>query len=121
MYRNTSVDGHKAKDIVTPDGATAAPQLILYIIYMLVNDQNERSIAVNGDVRGRSMLPCHSERSRQIIESLITNGENNVYTIEKRGLRKMIYQTPWRAEGRVAGLVEFSLEIPETMPHYVRG
>lgn len=82
--------------------------------------QNERSIAVNGDVRGRSMLPCHSERSRQIIERLITNGENNVYTIEKRGLRKMIYQTPWRAEGRVAGLVEFSLEIPETMPHYVR-
>jgi len=82
--------------------------------------QNERSIAVNGDVRGRSMLPCHSERSRQIIERLITNGENNVYTIEKRGLRKMIYQTPWRAEGRVAGLVEFSLEIPESMPHYVR-
>lgn len=82
--------------------------------------QNERSIAVNGDVRGRSMLPCHSERSRQIIERLITNAENNVYTIEKRGLRKMIYQTPWYAEGKVAGLVEFSLEIPESMPHYVR-
>lgn len=82
--------------------------------------QNERSVAVNGDVRGRSMLPCHSERSRQIIERLITNAENNVYTIEKRGLRKMIYQTPWYNEGEVAGLVEFSLEMPESMPHYVR-
>ena len=82
--------------------------------------QNNRSVEVNGDVSGRSMLPCHSERSRQIIERLITNAENNVYTIEKRGLRKMIYQTPWYAEGKVAGLVEFSLEIPESMPHYVR-
>jgi hypothetical protein len=33
----------------------------------------------------------------------------------------MIYQTPWYKEGEVAGLVEFSLEIPESMPHYVRG
>ena len=82
--------------------------------------QNNRSVAVNGDVRGKSMIPCHSERSRQIIERRISNGENNAYTIQKRGLRKLIYQTPWYAEGEVAGLVEFSLEIPEDMPHYVR-
>ena len=82
--------------------------------------QNDRSVAVNGDVRGRSMLPCHSERSRAIIDRLITNGENNAYTISKRGLRKLIYQTPWCDAGEVAGLVEFSLEIPEDMPHYVR-
>ena len=83
--------------------------------------QNERSVVVNGDVRGRSMIPCHSERSRQIIARLIEQKENNVYTIQKGALRKMIYQTPWYKEGEVAGLVEFSLEIPETMPHYVRG
>ena len=82
--------------------------------------QNHRSIEVNGDVRGQSMIPCHSERSRQIIERLLQNGENNAYTIEKRGLRKLIYQTPWYADGAVAGLVEFSLEIPVEMPHYVR-
>lgn len=82
--------------------------------------QNERSVAVNGDVRGKSMIPCHSERSRQIIERLINNGENNAYTIQKRELRKLIYQTPWYEDGAIAGLVEFSLEIPEDMPHYVR-
>ena len=54
--------------------------------------QNKRSIEVNGDVRNKSMIPCHSERSRQIINRLITNGENNAYTIEKRGIRKLIYQ-----------------------------
>ncbi|MBQ4499347.1 MAG: PAS sensor protein [Alistipes sp.] len=83
--------------------------------------QNNRSVEVNGDVCGRSMLPCHSERSRQIIDRLINNGENNAYTIQKRDLRKLIYQTPWHDDsGCVAGLVEFSLEIPAEMPHYVR-
>ena len=44
--------------------------------------QNARSRAVNGDVRGRSMLPCHSERSRAIIARLLETGGKNVYTIE---------------------------------------
>lgn len=82
--------------------------------------QNGRSIAVNGDVRGRSLLPCHNERSRTIIRRLLDEGGRNVYMIEKRGVRKLIYQTVWREKGEVRGLVELSLEIPETMPHYVR-
>lgn len=82
--------------------------------------QNTRSQQVNGDVRGRSLIPCHNERSRRIIERLITEDTNNVYTIEKRGIRKLIYQTPWHRDGKVGGLVEFSLEIPTQMPHYVR-
>ena len=83
--------------------------------------QNKRSIEVNGDVRGKSMIPCHSARSREIINRLITNGEVNAYTIQKGALRKLIYQAPWYEKDEVCGLVEFSLEIPEEMPHYVRG
>lgn len=83
--------------------------------------QNTRSQAVNGDVRGRSLIPCHNDRSRGIIRRLIEEGGRNVYTIEKRGIRKLIYQTVWRTEGRIGGLVEFSMEIPDPMPHYVRG
>ena len=82
--------------------------------------QNDRSIAVNGDVRGRSLLPCHNDRSRAIIRRLLETGGRNVYTIQKKGIRKLIYQTVWRNEGQVCGLVEFSMEIPEEMPHYVR-
>ena len=52
---------------------------------------------------------------------MLVTGESNCYTIEKQGVRKMIYQTPWRdASGAVAGLVEISMVIPEEMPHYVR-
>ncbi len=82
--------------------------------------QNEKSVKVNGDVRGQSMIPCHNERSREIISRLISEGGTNVYTIEKKGIHKLIYQTVWREDGEVCGLVEFSIETPEEMPHYVR-
>ena len=44
----------------------------------------------------------------------------NAYTIEKNGVKKLIYQTPWYENGEFMGLVEFSLEIPFEMPHYIR-
>ncbi|CUQ61167.1 Uncharacterised protein [Dorea longicatena] len=44
----------------------------------------------------------------------------NAYTIEKNGVKKMIYQTAWKQDGVVGGLVEISMEIPGEMPHYMR-
>lgn len=82
--------------------------------------QNARSREVNGEVCGRSLLPCHNDRSREIIHRLLAEGGRNVYTIEKRGIQKMIYQTAWRSGGEIRGLVEFSMEIPDEMPHYIR-
>jgi hypothetical protein len=32
----------------------------------------------------------------------------------------MIYQTAWKQDGVVGGLVEIFMEIPGEMPHYVR-
>lgn len=83
--------------------------------------QNTRSCEVNGDVRGRSLLPCHNERSRQIIDRLLKENGSNTYTITKRGIRKLIHQTAWRDQGEVRGLVEFSIVLPDEMPHYDRG
>lgn len=82
--------------------------------------QNDRSRNVNGDVCGKSLIPCHNERSREIINRLLAQGGTNTYTIEKKGVRKLIYQTVWRSCGEVGGLVEFSLELPAEMPHYIR-
>lgn len=88
----------------------------------VVTYQNNPSIVVNGDMRDKSMLPCHNERSLGIITRLIEEGGTNAYTIDKKGVRKMIYQTAWRHEdGSVGGIIEFSLPIPAEMPHYVRG
>ncbi len=82
--------------------------------------QNNKSIVVNGDVRGKSMIPCHNEHSREIIRRLIDEGGTNVYTIEKKGIHKLIYQTAWRENGTVRGLVEISIETPAQMPHHIR-
>lgn len=83
--------------------------------------QNDNSVNVNGDVRGKNMMGCHNERSQQIIRHLLEAAATNVYTISKKGKKKLIYQTPWYEDGVVKGLVEFSLVIPEEMPHYDRG
>ena len=88
------------------------------IIYM--NDKAKETFARHGDLIGKSLIPCHNERSRAIIANLLASGGSNSYTIEKNGVRKMIYQTAWRENGEVAGLVEISMVIPEDMPHYVR-
>ena len=89
--------------------------------------QNEKSVAVNGDMRGKCMLGCHNDRSRGIIARILSEGATNSYTISKKGQRKLIHQTPWYKDaaygsGRtVAGIVELSVVIPEEMPHYDRG
>ena len=69
---------------------------------------------------GTNLLDCHPEPSRSQVERMLATGERNVYTIEKGGVRKLIYQSPWYADGAFAGLVEMALEIPQTMPHFVR-
>ena len=88
--------------------------------------QNDSSLEVNGDARGRDLMKCHNERSRQIIQHLLDDDATNVYTISKKGKKKLIYQTPWYDESggmkrEPAGLVEFSIILPENMPHYDRG
>lgn len=89
------------------------------IIYM--NSKSRATFAKRGDLIGKNLMDCHNERSQQIIRHLLDTGGYNCYTIQKGGLRKMIYQTAWRDEqGDVAGLVEISMVIPEDMPHYIR-
>ena len=70
---------------------------------------------------GQNLMPCHNDRSQAIIRDMLQNDRPNCYTISKRGQRKLIYQTPWRENGEVRGLVEFSFVIPDDMPHYDRG
>lgn len=76
--------------------------------------------ASHGNLIGSNLMPCHNERSQGIIRHMLASGESNAYTIEKRGQHKMIYQTPWCRDGKIAGLVEISMPIPEALPHYIR-
>jgi len=69
---------------------------------------------------GQNLMPCHNERSQAIIRDMLENNRPHCYTITKKGKRKLIFQTPWREDGKVQGLVEFSFVLPDDMPHYNR-
>jgi hypothetical protein len=69
---------------------------------------------------GSNLLDCHPEPSRTLVAELLARPRVNAYTIEKRGVHKVIYQAPWFEAGAFTGLVELSLEVPATMPHFVR-
>lgn len=88
------------------------------ILYM--NDKAKATFGKHGDLIGKNLMGCHNDRSKDIIRDLLETGGSNAYTIEKEGLRKMIYQTAWRVDGKVAGLVEISMVIPSDMPHCIR-
>ena len=72
------------------------------------------------DLIGKNIFDCHNPNSCMIIKKLIKEDVNNTYTITKNNRKKLIHQTPWYQDGKVMGLIEFSLELPENMPDQQR-
>jgi transcriptional regulator with PAS, ATPase and Fis domain len=91
-------------------------------IVLDMNRKSEKTFQSDGGraLIGKSLLDCHSPASREMIRKMLQNGASNTYTIEKAGVKKLIHQMPWFENGAVAGLVEFSIEIPAIMPHFNR-
>ncbi len=91
----------------------------------IVTEMNEKAcetFAADGGAKliGHSLWDCHKPESIAIIKDMLATGRNNVYTIDKQGKKKLIFQQPWFENGEVAGLVELSLELPADMPNHVR-
>lgn len=90
------------------------------ILYM-----NDRSISTfqkygGADIISTSLFLYHQGSSAVKLRELLDTQTKNAYTIEKNGIKKMIYQSPWFKNGEFAGLIELSLEIPMEMAHFVR-
>ena len=90
------------------------------ILYM--NAKSAKTWARYGGLKliGKSVLECHPEPARTKLAKMLKDKKLNVYTIEKKGVKKLIYQAPWFQKGRYMGFVELSLEIPNKMKHFVR-
>jgi len=69
---------------------------------------------------GQSLFECHPGESGEKLAALLSSGKTNCYTIEKAGIRKMIYQSPWFEKGEFMGFVELSLQLPAEVPHFIR-
>jgi transcriptional regulator with PAS, ATPase and Fis domain len=90
------------------------------VVYM--NELSKRQFAKTdeGDLLGKSLVDCHPEPAKTFLLKMLAEPMPNSYTIEKRGIRKMIHQTPWMQNGEFKGVVEISFEIPVQMPHHKR-
>ncbi len=87
-----------------------------------MNDKSAKSYAADGGYAlvGKNALDCHPEPARTKLKAMLADGRANIYTIEKNGVKKLIYQSPWYQNGQYAGFVELSLEVPFEMPHFIR-
>jgi len=87
-----------------------------------MNEKSRETFAKYGgkDLIGKDLLNCHSDRSQKIIAQLQQQEITNAYTIDKKGEKKLNYQTRWYEDGQVQGLVEFSLVLPPEIPNHVR-
>jgi transcriptional regulator with PAS, ATPase and Fis domain len=92
-------------------------------IILEMNDKAAVTFTTDGgySLIGKSLFDCHPGESGGKLKRLLEESQPNVYTIEKKGVKKLIYQAPWTRAGEYAGFVEFSFEIPYELPHFVRG
>ena len=79
-----------------------------------MNDKSRKTFLKPGqeDLIGKNVLDCHPEPAHSLLADMLQNPRTNVYTIEKKGVKKLIYQTPWYVEGEFMGFMELSMEIP---------
>ena len=89
------------------------------IIYM--NRRSRETFCKNGEnLIGKNLMDCHPEHARHIIRRLLAEGGSNTYTITKNGVNKLIFQSAWKLEGEIAGLVETSMVLPADIRHFDR-
>ncbi|MEW6027354.1 MAG: diguanylate cyclase [Planctomycetota bacterium] len=91
------------------------------ILYM-----NRKAVEVSQKYGGlkliaKNVLDCHPGPARRKLALMLTTRKANVYTIEKKGIKKLIFQSPFYLKGKYKGFVELSLQIPFNMRHFVRG
>lgn len=89
------------------------------IIYM--NRRSRETFCKNGEnLIGHNLMDCHPEHAQKIIRRLLKEGGSNTYTITKNGVNKLIFQSSWKLNGEIAGLVETSMILPADMKHFNR-
>ena len=90
------------------------------VVYMNNLSKKQFTKSNNGDLLGKSLIDCHPEPAKTLLQKMLTEPVTNSYTIEKNGIHKMIHQTPWMEDGEFKGVVEISFEIPMGLPHHKR-
>ena len=72
-----------------------------------MNDKSRKTFLKPGqeDLIGKNVLDCHPEPAHSLLADMLQYPRTNVYTIEKKGVKKLIYQTPWYVDGLFMGFL----------------
>ena len=88
------------------------------IIFM--NQKSRETFARHGDIIGKNLFEYHNPDSQAKIRHMLATGDDNTYKVVKNGVTKLIHQTPWRIDGKIAGMVELSIVLPEDIKTIIR-
>ncbi len=91
-------------------------------VILEMNDRSQHMFREEGGASliGSNVLDCHPEPARTKLKTMLRTQQANIYTVEKNGRKKLVYQTPWYQDGQYAGFVETVIDLPDEMPHFVR-
>lgn len=87
-----------------------------------MNNKSRKTFLKPGreELIGKNVLDCHPEPAHTLLAGMLQNPQTHAYTIEKEGVKKLIYQTPWYQDGEYMGFMELSMVIPFEMKHMIR-
>jgi hypothetical protein len=87
----------------------------------IIIEMNDESVRNYGDgLVGTSLFDCHPEKAGLKLRQLMDDRRTNIYTAEKSGIKKLVYQSPWYKDGKYMGFMEIVMKIPAEMPHFIR-
>lgn len=102
------------------DGAVTVCDRNGIIVYMNQRSADQFQKYGGSALVGKNLLNCHPEPARTKLVQMLKNPEDNLYTTEKGGKKKIIIQKPWMEDGTFMGVVEMSFVLPEKMAHFKR-
>ena len=86
----------------------------------IILSMNERAALIfkksgGRELIGKNLLECHPPQAGQKVLDLYEKKQPNAYTVEKNGIKSLLYQAPWYEDGQFMGFVEFIFTLPEQM------
>ncbi len=86
------------------------------IVYM--NRYSIRQFKKRGGEKllGENLLDCHPEPSKTKLKQMLAKHSENMSIAEKKGVKTIFLQTPWRVNGEFRGIIEISFDLDPNLP-----
>ena len=69
---------------------------------------------------GTNLFDCHKKRSVNIIKRIMQTQKVRLYTVEEKGKKELVIQSPWYQNGEFKGLVEIVVEVKDEVERIIR-